>query len=273
MPLPPPPPGPPPSNSRSQSVGPGAGSQGASAGPEMTRESTRPSAPPTRRPGQTTLGPIPPTPQGWQEAPSRDRTRSPAAQGLHLNTNPETIRLQERIAPPSDSETHSIASGPSNTTSRSSETLYGSASRREMSALGIRERRSESRAARERVEPSNNPWAQDLGISSTKPANLDLETGLSRRGAVTKGTPRSGGIRSPRSAHLVDEPGSSNSTPRNNAHQRATLMSAPTPPFSPGTETPDRLYPQKAAASLPSKALPTPPIRTYGDEDGPLNQV
>jgi hypothetical protein len=137
-----------------------------------------------------------------------------------------------------------------------------------MSALGIRERRSESRAARERVEPSNNPWAQDLGISSTKPANLDLETGLSRRGAVTKGTPRSGGIRSPRSAHLVDEPGSSNSTPRNNAHQRATLMSAPTPPFSPGTETPDRLYPQKAAASLPSKALPTPPIRTYGDEDG-----
>jgi hypothetical protein len=137
-----------------------------------------------------------------------------------------------------------------------------------MSALGIRERRSESRAARERIEPSNNPWAQDLEISSTKPANLDLETGLSRRGAITKGTPRSGGIRSPRSAHLVDEPGSSNSTPRMIAHHGAAPVSAPTPPFSPGTETPDRLYPHKAVASLPSKALPTPPICTYGDEDG-----
>jgi hypothetical protein len=138
-----------------------------------------------------------------------------------------------------------------------------------MSARGIRERRSESRAARERVEPSNNPWAQDLEASA-KPANLELETGLTRRGAVTKGTPRSGGIiRSPRSGHLFDDPGSASSTPRMNVHQGAVSMSAPTPPFSPGTETLDRLHFQKAVTSFPSKALPTPPIHTYGEDDVP----
>jgi hypothetical protein len=45
-------------------------------------------------------------------------------------------------------------------------------------------------------------------------------------------------------------------------------LSAPTPPFSPGTEYPDRLPSQKAFTPFPSKALPTPPIRTYGEEQG-----
>jgi hypothetical protein len=266
MPLPPPPPGPPPSNSRSQSVGPG--SQSSTPDPNSSRELSRPSAPPTRRPGQTALGPIPPTPQGWQDEQSRERTRSPAARTLHIDTSPEAVRPHERSAPPSDTESLSISSGPTVTTSRSGGTLSRTP-RREISARGIRERRSESRAARERVEPSNNPWAQDLEASSTKPANLELETGLTRRGAVTKGTPRSGGaIRSPRSGHLFDDPGSANSTPRMNAPQGAASMSAPTPPFSPGTEYPDRLPSQKAVASFPSKALPTPPIRTYGEEQG-----
>ena len=236
-------------------------------GPESSREPTRPSAPPTRRPGQTTLTPIPPTPLGWQEEPSGDRTRSPAARGLYIDTSPEAVRPHQPAAPPSESGTLSISSGPTVTTSQSNDTLYRTPPKRDMSARGIRERRSESRAARERVEPSNNPWAQDLEASSAKPANLDLETGLARRGAVTKGTPRSSGaVRSPRSGHLFDDPGSSDSTPRMGAHQRGTPLSAPTPPFSPGTENPDRLHTQKAVALLPSKALPTPPIRTYGDE-------
>jgi hypothetical protein len=51
-----------------------------------------------------------------------------------------------------------------------------------------------------------------------------------------------------------------------NAYQGAAI-SAPTPPFSPGTENLDRFHSQKAPA-LPSKALPTPPIRTYGEEPG-----
>lgn len=156
------------------------------------------------------------------------------------------------------------------TTSRSGGTLYRTPPRRETSARGIRERRSESRAARERVEPSNNPWAQDLEASSAKPANLEIETGLTRRGAVTKGTPRSGGaLRSPRSGHLFDDPGSADSTPRLNVHHGAASMSAPTPPFSPGTEHLDHLHSQKAVTSFPSKALPTPPIHTYGEEKAP----
>ncbi|KAH8725129.1 hypothetical protein GQ44DRAFT_707810 [Phaeosphaeriaceae sp. PMI808] len=51
-------------------------------------------------------------------------------------------------------------------------------------------------------------------------------------------------------------------------YQGAAPLSAPTPPFSPGMDNFDRSHPQKAIALLPSKALPTPPIRTYGDEDG-----
>ncbi|KAL5115871.1 hypothetical protein ACEQ8H_006273 [Pleosporales sp. CAS-2024a] len=272
LPLPPPPPGPPPSSSRSQSVGPGAGFQNSAPGVEPSRESLRPSAPPTRRPGQTTLTPIPPTPQGWQDEPLQDRTRSPAARALHIDTSPEAVRPHERSVPPSESESLSLSSGPSSgptvTPSRSGGILSRSTPRRETSARGIRERRSDSRAARERIEPSNNPWAHDLEASSTKPANLDLDTGLTRRGAVTKGTPRSGGaMRSPRSAHLYDDPpGSANSTPRMNVQQGAASMSAPTPPFSPGTENPDRLHSHKAVTPFTSKALPTPPIHTYGEE-------
>lgn len=195
-----------------------------------------------------------------------------AGHGLHIDTSPRAVRPIEQVAPASESGSVSISSGPTTTTSHSSGTLYRTPPKREISARGIRERRSESRAARERVEPSNNPWAQDLEADSTKPANLDLhstpESGLSRRGAVTKGTPRSnGGLRSPRSAHLYDDPGSSDSTPRIEAYQRVASGAAPTPPFSPGMESLSRSA-QKAPILLPSKALPTPPLRHYGDGDG-----
>lgn len=261
IPLPPPPPGPPPTSSRSQSVGPGA---------DPIRNPALPYAPPTRRPGQTTLTPIPPTPLGWQDEPPAARARSPAAHGLHIDTSPQAMRPLEQTAPPSDNGSVSVSSGPTNTTSHSSSTLYRTPQKQELSSRGIRERRSESRAARERAEPSNNPWRQDLEAVSTVPANLDLattpETGLTRRGAVTKGTPRSGGvIRSPRSAHLFDDPGSSNSTPRMDAYQKAAPSAAPTPPFSPGMENFNHFV-QKVPIPLPSKALPTPPLRSYSDE-------
>lgn len=235
----------------------------------MNREPSRPSAPPTRRPGQTTLGPVPPTPMGWQDEPVGGRARSPAARGLHLDTSPEAVRPHERTAPPSESESLSMSSGPTATTSQSSGTLQRTPHKRESSTRGIRERRTQSRARREqRIEPSNNPWAQDLEVSSAKPADLDLgtpEASIARRGAVTRGTPRSGG---PRSGHLFEDPGSANSTPRMDAYQRAAGISAPTPPFSPGTELLGLIHTQKAALSLPSKALPTPPIHSYGDEGG-----
>lgn len=50
------------------------------------------------------------------------------------------------------------------------------------------------------------------------------------------------------------------------AYQKSTPLSAPTPPFSPGTDNFDPLNAQKNVTSIPSKALPTPPIRNYDDE-------
>ncbi|CAE6995482.1 hypothetical protein CFE70_000094 [Pyrenophora teres f. teres 0-1] len=265
VPLPPPPPGPPPSSSRSQSMGPGTE-------PTSSRVPTLPSAPPTRRPGQTTLTPIPPTPMGWQDEPANVRPKSPAAHGLHIDTSPRAVRPSEQPGPVSESGSVSVSSGPTTITSvsASSSNLQRTPHKRDTSTRGIRERRSESRAAREhRTEPSNNPWAQDLDTEAAKPANLDLGTpegGLTRRGAVTRGTPRSNGaLRSPRSGHLFDDPGSSNSTPRVDTPSRGAFMAAPTPPFSPGMEYLSRSA-QKAPVSLPSKALPTPPLRTYTDE-------
>ncbi|XP_014552577.1 hypothetical protein COCVIDRAFT_110007 [Bipolaris victoriae FI3] len=258
VPLPPPPPGPPPSSSRSQSMGPGAE-------PSSSRMPVLPSAPPTRRPGQTSLTPIPPTPMGWQDESTNLRPRSPAAHGLYIDTSPPTVRSSEQPAASSESGSVSISSGPT-TTSGSNSTLYQTPNRRDASTRGIRERRSESRAAREqRAEPSNNPWAQDLENEAAKPANLDLGTpegGLTRRGAVTRGTPKSSG---PRSGNIFEDSGSTNSTPRIDAPPRSALAGAPTPPFSPGMEHLSRSA-QKAPVPLPSKALPTPPLHIYGDE-------
>ncbi|KAF2178391.1 hypothetical protein K469DRAFT_643155 [Zopfia rhizophila CBS 207.26] len=264
MPLPPPPPGPPPSSSRSQSLGRAPDTY-------TSRHSTLP-APPTRRPGQSTLTPIPPTPVGWQDEQIRNRSKSPAAPGLHIDTSAQAIRPQDHSTQINESESHSISSGPTSSTTHSSSTLYRSPGKRDPSARGIRERRSESRAARERSEPSNNPWAQDMEAASAKPADLVLtgtpDGSLARRGAVTKSTPRSGGgVRSPRNSQSLEDPGSSNSTPRIDSTRRVISGAfAPTPPFSPGTDSFDHRHARKAPAAIPPKALPTPPLHYYGDD-------
>ncbi|KAF2798487.1 hypothetical protein K505DRAFT_267583 [Melanomma pulvis-pyrius CBS 109.77] len=266
IPLPPPPPGPPPSSSRSQSLGPGLESN-------VNRQTVNLPAPPTRRPGQSSLTPIPPTPVGWHEDP-RNRSKSPAARGLYIDTSPRAIRSQAPPVQISESEDVSVSSGPTASTNSSS-TLYRSPNKptkRDNSALGIRERRSESRAARERVEPNNNPWAHDMEAAST-PNDLVLrnpDPSLSRRGASARNTPRSAGaLRTPRSAQLLEEIGSSNTTPRaENYRGVASGASVPTPPFSPGTDTFDPHHARKALAAIPTKALPTPPLRHYAD-DGP----
>jgi hypothetical protein len=263
MPLPPPPPGPPPSGSRSQSMGPGL---------DLSRNLSLPSAPPTRRPGQSTLGPIPPTPMGWEEEAATQSNHQVAynAPPASNTGSPYTNHQQDHPGSASATGNTSVSSGPS-ASSHSSSTIHRS-STRDSSVQGIRERRNASRAARERNEPNNNPWAQDLEGTSAKPANLELnsvDTGLTRRGAVTKNTPRSGGgLRSPRSAHLLDEPGSATSTPRMASNQRAVSGAAPTPPFSPGTDNVDYLPTQKLATSLPQKALPTPPLHPHSSDIG-----
>ncbi|KAF2654948.1 hypothetical protein K491DRAFT_693380 [Lophiostoma macrostomum CBS 122681] len=264
QPLPPPPPGPPPSGSRSQSLG-----RGMDANPH--RNSVILPAPPTRRPGQVALTPIPPTPMGWQDD-DRARSKSPAARGLHLDTTSQSIQARQREVP-LENENVSVSSGPTAST-HSSSTLYRSPPRRDESAKGIRERRSESRAARERLDVSNNPWAHDLESAASKPTDLVLGTpdkSLARRGAVTKGTPRSAGaVRSPRTSLSQEGPESSNSTPRlPDSSRKATFgSSVATPPFSPGTDSFVHRQTGKPQPSLPTKALPTPPLRLYGDDHG-----
>lgn len=245
--------------------------------PSSNRSTATLPAPPTRRPGQSTLTPIPPTPVGWHEEQEREQSESPASGGLHIDTSQQSIQRPERFSDTHESEDVSTSSGPTastSNTSHSNSTLYRAPVKRDLSARGIRERRSESRAARERVEPSNNPWAQDLEAASSKPADLVIGTpdgSLSRRGAITKGTPRSAGvIRSPRSSQLLEDSGSTNSTPRVIGATRrvASGAAAPTPPFSPGTDSFDQSQSRKAPAAFPSKALPTPPLRSYGDDYG-----
>jgi hypothetical protein len=231
-------------------------------------------APPTRRPGQSTLAPIPPTPVGWHEDP-RNRSKSPASRGLFIDTSPQVIQSQFAPAQHGDKEDDSVSSGPTVSTLRSSSTLYRSPKTKRDNSLGIRERRSESRAARERVEPNNNPWAQDMEVAT--PNDLVLRTPdatQGRRVASERNTPRSAGpLRTPRSTQLAaEDPGSSNTTPRADSYRRvAASASAPTPPFSPGTDTFDHYHAQKPqAAAFPTKALPTPPLHSYAD-DGPSN--
>lgn len=219
-------------------------------------------APPTRRPGQSALPTIPPTPVGWQDEPASQGSQSPAAQGLVIDTSPHTLQTTDQPPQPIESESGSMTSVPTNSTSNSSGTLYRDLGGSQVSR-GIRERRSESRAARERAEPNNNPWAQDM--EAAKPADLVLgspEGGLKRRDAVTKHTPRSGGLRSPRSSHSLGEPGSANTTLRLSVNTGP----APTPPFSPGTEHLDPSRTEKQPVSVPSKALPTPPMCHYGGD-------
>ncbi|KAF2704612.1 hypothetical protein K504DRAFT_390164 [Pleomassaria siparia CBS 279.74] len=267
IPLPPPPPGPPPSSSRSQSLGPGRSLDLGSSGQILTLPT-----PPTRRPGQSTLTPIPPTPVGWHEDP-RNRSKSPAAHGLYIDTSPQAVRSQDPPVQLGESEDASVSSGPTVTTSNNSSTLYRSpnkSGKRENSVVGIRERRSESRAARERVEPNNNPWAQDMATSTPNDLVLGTPDGLlNRRAAAGRNTPRSAGtLRTPRSAQLSEDPGSSHTTPRAEVYRRVVPgASAPTPPFSPGTDNFDHTLAQKApSAAFPTKALPTPPLRYYTDE-------
>ncbi|CAI6323687.1 unnamed protein product [Periconia digitata] len=255
MPLPPPPPGPPPpSSSRSQSLGRGMDSG-------VNRQSVHLAAPPTRRPGQSTLTPIPPTPIGWQD--ERSRSRSPA--GLQINTNLQPAHPPEQ--PVAEGEDNSTSSGPTVSTSHSGSTLYRSP--KQESSRGIRERRSESRAARERTEPSNNPWAHDMEVTIAKPSDLALASpdgGLNRRGAVNKSTPRSAGAtRTPRSAGLFDEPGSSHTTPRQDAYQRVVSSAAPTPPFSPGAAYRSTSQMSKHASAGPDNPASATP-KTSGSD-------
>jgi hypothetical protein len=293
MPLPPPPPGPPPPGSRSAST---------SRTPDSFYSSSSTSsaaAPPLhrRRPQTgTALEPIPPTPAGWVDEDARNRSRSPAARGLHLDTIAATTGGDWSSSVRRDTTTLSGTvieeAQTAHPTADATSTLSRSyARRREPSARGIRERRSESRAARERgtdaktaVESSKNPWAHDMDAAAdatAKPADLVLASSssgaLSRRRANTRNSrvitsPLDLGELQKSPNRLIDpEPSSTNSTPRTSGLKVNTSSPepfAPTPPFSPCGDGPSNVLTQGrgSSSSVSQKTLPTPPPQPYSDQ-------
>ncbi|KAK7544353.1 uncharacterized protein J3D65DRAFT_599002 [Phyllosticta citribraziliensis] len=268
MPLPPPPPGPPPSGSRSQSTNRAAELSSRISPAEL-------SMPEPRRPHRhaSTLGPIPPTPADWTEEEARNRSRSPCSRSLRVTTA-DPHQSEQNIAADEFQTAQPATSG-------SCSDLDRQPALRDPSARGIRERRSESRAARERageiltaIEPSNNPWF--AAMEPARPANLVLasnEGAISQRRKNKLPTPNSGrDFYSPASGQpsakssksFGDLPRSSHSTPRQTPHRLITCpsafgFSAPTPPFSPRKEVLEREPRSKTAPAQSLKTLPTSP--------------
>ncbi|OJD40513.1 protein lifeguard 2 [Diplodia corticola] len=272
MPLPPPPPGPPPSGSRSQSMNRTSELSSRSASNSLATPAPR------RAAGfGSTLGPIPPTPADWREEDARNRSKSPWGRALRLTTQDPhgqgSLNGSDDAPGPSEPQTAHPSSSASNAG------LSRAPARRDPSARGIRERRSESRAAKEKitetqsaVEPSNNPWARDMEAAQ-RPKNLILTADSGSISQRRKNTPRSGsGFSSPSSGQPSArdnksfgdmQADSSNSTPRQMVMSPESF--APTPPFSPGGEG----YGEKISRFRPSpgshaKTLPTPPPHSAG---------
>ena len=281
MPLPPPPPGPPPpSTSRSQSM--------SRASEAPSTELVPPSTLRTRRPPRhgTSLDPVPPTPADWREEDTTvhqttwsNRPNGPGP--LHIDTG-SVIRKGYSAT---DDPTTAISSAQRSSHPQresSNPTLFRSPAVRNRSAKGIRERRSESRNGKGRApeEPVETPsssramWTSDS--DNVKPTDLILPTGensLSRRTA-NKSTPRSGqslrsldetlSISDSRLASVdVKTFESAHSTPRQESARGFQFPKSitPTPPFSPGHDSFNKLLPvvTQASPALPPKSLPTPP--------------
>ncbi|KZF24898.1 hypothetical protein L228DRAFT_243644 [Xylona heveae TC161] len=266
MPLPPPPPGPPP-NARSHSM----------TRPQLDTTPSLPNsirAPPTRRPpGQgTALGPVPPTPADWvEESGFPEPPGQPSRSGDLVTTSPGANSRQGDL-----SDSHEFES-PHNPSRNS---LVRMPARRDPSAKGIRERRSESRADQRR----RSYIAGDTDISNgvddiepVKPADLVLPTTnsstLVRRRTIARSTPRTpkalsspyDGLDSARSraeSEPFESMESAHSTPRPGSSHPPIVREtfAPTPPFSPGHDRfTDPVKSMRPSPPLPPKSLPTPP--------------
>jgi hypothetical protein len=212
---------------------------------------------PTRRAPHrgTQLGPVPPTPADWTEfprSPGLPQSRTPHRRIDSISPHPLTIRTGVDQTEPHRSEIGSITS---------SSSLHSS-SRREGSVKPIRERRSESRAARDRhseahsaVEPSQTSYLQSPEALSAKPADLVLSspnsTTIGRQGAVKKSRT------SPIDTRPGSRRGSSNKTPLRVEHTS-------TPPFSPESE---RKTSYLKSSAVPPIALPTPPPQAMHNHD------
>ena len=283
MPLPPPPPGPPPASARSQSLNRPVESPSSGLAPTLPLRSRRP-------PGTgTSLDTVPPTPADWREedgindrAPSRDRSYGPSP--LHIDTG-SILRKRRSGADHPMTATAGGSAHPRRDSSAGG--LFRSPAVRNRSAMGIRERRSESRNGKGRavedsaVEPLSSvaPWAD--GFEEVRPTDLVLSTSrmnASKQRMTAKSTPKSGksvqnlddALNSPeiqRSSAKAVSFASSHTTPQPESSRSQfdpeNLFS--TPPFSPGRETLDRSSSANASPSLPLKTLSVPsPKRLSG---------
>lgn len=178
---------------------------------------------------------------------SRERSTSP----LPLRIDTTNVQAKPTI-PPKEIIAEESSSQPS------ASSTVAAPPPRESSAKGIRERRSESRAAKDRIAQdtldSDHLPRQTSGASSAMPADLILtppSSGISRQGAVKK----------PRSSMSPGLP-----KPLNLRKKAAGIETTSTPPFSPGFD----LQPSSSRAQdgphIPPKALPTPPPQRLSNE-------
>ena len=160
--------------------------------------------------------------------------------------------------------------------------LFRSPAVRNRSAMGIRERRNESRNGKSRVEEDSAaeplrtvaPWADDS--EDVRPTNLVLsasQMSASKQRMTAKFTPKSGksiqsldgALNSPEiqkpsgkavsfeSSYTTPQPGSS--------PLHLSAISASTPPFSPGREALDQSTSVDVSPSLPMKTFSVPPSK------------
>lgn len=284
MPLPPPPPGPPPASARSQSLNRPIGSPSSGLAPTLPLR-------PRRMPGTgTSLDTVPPTPADWREedgtnarAPSRDRLHGPSP--LHIDTGSILRKRRSGVDYPT-----TAAAGASAHLRRDSSAggLARSPAVRNRSAMGIRERRSESRYGKARavedsaVEPSSTgtPWVDDC--KDMRPTDLVLSASQrnasKQRVTATITTPNSGkSLRSLQSALNSPEHQkssgkavsftSSYTTPQpvSGRSQPFSANFSSTPPDSPGREILDRTTSAIASPSPPLNMLSRPPPNRLSD--------
>ncbi|KAL9106763.1 MAG: hypothetical protein Q9227_008262 [Pyrenula ochraceoflavens] len=254
MPLPPPPPGPPPNSNRSKS------SNGVGDGYSRSALSNA-SEEQSRAPSEFGAS-VDPVPSMLEERRVNDTGRGAGQPSLRQsNLHIDTTNIQ-RLAHTGSRGMHDSTETSSSSFNvsamsnrRVSGGLFRSPALRDPSAKGIRERRSESRHARETVS-DQNPSEDLTGTRSESPipANLAL-SGSGVRSVSMSG--KSSALRS-------DEGSSMQSTPRTQSARapKHYRHASPTPPISAAGEAYSPTVSKNFSPRIPPKALPTPPLQS-----------
>lgn len=288
----PPPPGPPPASVRSQSLNRPMESPSSRLAPILPLRSRR-------VPGTgTSLDTVPPTPADWREedgtddpAPSRDRSHGPSL--LHIDTG-SILRKRRSGADYPMTATAVSSAHPRRDSSAGAGGLFRSPAVRNRSAMGIRERRSESRNGKGKavvgsaVEPSSSvaPWTDDF--ENVRPTNLVLSVSpksASKQKVVAKSTPESGkSMQSLDGAWISPEIrmlsgsavsfASSRTRPQPGSSRSQHLAKSNTsPPLSSGGETSDGSISTDVSPSLSLKSFSLPHPKRLSSPSNALSAI